>query len=150
MDRERLAAEMDCEFDHLRRLAGQAEELARVPSAERRPWDAAAAAKYLADLSLGLENLCKRRYVYLRTSVPQGFDSHSRILADFLAEPLLGRQLAPDTARNLKKYLAFRHRFIHGYGHEVDWTMVEEPLRLLPDMVKILISVWQAWLEKTA
>lgn len=146
MDKERLALELGCEFDHLRTLAEQAEALAGVPEVERRPWDAAAAAKYVSDLWLGFENLCKRRYAYLRLAVPTGPDSHSRILADFLAEPQLGGGLKPETARNLKKYLAFRHRFMHGYGYEVDWSMLEEPLRLLPSTVKTLISLWQAWL----
>ena len=50
-------------------------------------------------------------------------------------------------AARLKKYLEFRHRFIHGYGFMVTWDMVAEPLRLLPETVERLAEVWTAWLD---
>ena len=120
--------------------------LAAVPVSERRPWDVAAAAKYVADLSLGLENLCKRRCHYLGLPVPEGRDSHSQVLRDFLSQPDLGGLLDAEVAQRLQKYLRFRHRFAHGYGHEVTWEVVEEPLRLLPSTVASLVSVWESWL----
>lgn len=119
-----------------------------MPEAERRPWDAAAAGKFIADLSAGLENLCKRRYVYEGLPVPQGNDSHARVLDDFLAAPALGAELSPDVALRLKKYLRFRHRFVHGYAFEVSWAMVDEPLRALPDTVEAICSRWERWLEQ--
>ena len=61
MNKAKLAAEVTQELDQLRLVAEHAAELGRVPANERRPWHAAAAAKYAADLAGGLENLCKRR-----------------------------------------------------------------------------------------
>jgi hypothetical protein len=59
--RHRLAREIECELDQLARVADIARRLSALSEAERRPWDAAAASKYVADLFLGFENLCKRR-----------------------------------------------------------------------------------------
>ena len=100
----------------------------------------------MADVWLALENLCKRRYAALEFPMPQGSDSHARILSDFLAESRLGGVLSAEFAVRLKKYLAFRHRFTHGYGQEISWSMVEEPLRQIPDTVAKLGDVWTAWL----
>jgi len=147
MDREKLTSEVRCELDHLRRTAAQAERLLALPAAERREWDAVAAAKYVADLWLGLENLCKRRYAALGQLVPFGADSHTRVLEDFLAEPALGGALPAALVVRLKKYLAFRHRFAHGYGQEITWPMVEEPLRLLPETLDLLVGTWEGWLS---
>jgi len=36
--------------------------------------------------------------------------------------------------------------FAHGYGYEVSWEIVEEPLRMLPDTVALLTSTWRRWL----
>ena len=36
--------------------------------------------------------------------------------------------------------------FIHGYGHEVKWEVVEEPLRLLPDTIAAVADAWERWL----
>jgi hypothetical protein len=143
----KLVGEVRLELKQLQRLASSAGELARVSESDRRPWDAAAAAKYISDLSAGLENLCKRRYVFLSIKSPAGPDSHARILGEFLAAPGLGDSIAPDLAARLKEYLRFRHRFIHGYGFTVSWEMVEGPLRELPETVDVLIAVWNSWLE---
>jgi uncharacterized protein YutE (UPF0331/DUF86 family) len=133
-------------LEQLRTLSEQAQRLAATPEDERREWDAVAAAKYVADVWLAVENLCKRRYAAFELPMPQGPNSHARILAELLADPTLGRGLSADFAVRLKKYLAFRHRFIHGYGQEVTWTMVEEPLRQIPDTVSTLTKVWTTWL----
>lgn len=129
------------------RLPRYRNELISVPTEQRRPWDAAAAAKYVFDLALSLENLCKRRYLALGLPHPTGPDSHSRVLDDFLAEPNLGGELTGEESLRLKKYVRFRHRFAHGYGHEIDWPIVEEPLRLLPETVERLTEIWERWLE---
>lgn len=79
--------------------------------------------------------------------IPSGADSHNRLLEDFLSQPELGGKLSADIQHRLKKYKNFRHRFIHGYGFEVEWEKVDEPLRLLPETVKLLSSVWLGWLD---
>jgi len=145
-----LVEEVRHELQQLKQVADIAGRLAALPEAERRPWDSAAAAKFVADLVIGLENLCKRRYAYLKRAVPEGADSHSRILYEFLEESELGDALSEEVRERLKRYLRFRHRFFHGYGHEVDWQIVEEPLRSLPDTVAKLAEAWEFWLTQMA
>ena len=146
--RRRLVREIAYELDQLQRVAQTAAELSALSEQERRPWDAAAAAKYVADLYLGFENLCKRRYRYLGISAPSGPDSHGEMLNDFLGDPALGGSLDDAVVTRLKKYLRFRHRFSHGYGYEVNWEVVEEPLRLIPETVDLLARIWQRWIAR--
>ena len=147
MDRNRLATEIRFEIDQLRHLAAAVNELLKSIEGKPLPWHAAAGAKYIADLWMGIENLCKRRCVYLELQTPSGADSHSRLLDDFLAQPELGGKLSADIQHRLKKYKNFRHRFIHGYGFEIEWEKVDEPLRLLPETVELLTAIWSKWLD---
>lgn len=144
----RLAVEIRFELAQMESMATLCAALASVPEADRRPWDSAAAAKYISDLVAGLENLCRRRLHYLSLPFPSGPDSHTRLLEGFLAIPSLGGELSNDERLMLKRYLRFRHRFIHGYGHEVNWDMVKEPLQFLPSYVSRLSNIWNAWLRE--
>ena len=148
MNSDKLAAEVTQELDQLRLVAEHAAELALVPEKDRRAWHAAAAAKYIADLVSGNENLCKRRYRAADLPIPVGDDFHARILEEFIVEPELGAGLSDEVKHRLRKYLRFRHRFVHGYGHEVLWDIVDEPLRLLPETIAILREVWLRWLKQ--
>jgi len=147
MDRNRLAAEIRFEIEQLHRLAITANNLLESIHGKPLPWHAAAGAKYVTDLWMGIENLCKRRCVYLGLKIPSGPDSHSRLLDDFLVHPELGGKLSSDIQHRLKKYKNFRHRFVHGYGFEMEWEKMDEPLRLLPETVELLTSLWLKWLD---
>ncbi len=131
MNKDKLAEEIRFELNQLHGNVEIARQLAAIPEAGRRPWDAAAAAKYISDVIAGLENLCKRRNAALNRKSPEGPDFHKRILDDFIAEKQLGGRMMPENIGYLKKYLRFRHRFLHGYGHEINWGIVEEPLAKL-------------------
>lgn len=145
-DTQRLEKEISYEIKQLKEVAVKASALSSLPESERRIWDAAAAAKYIADITLGLENLWKRRCKFLGENYPDSFDSHSQVLSDFLASEGLGASLSAETRSHLKKYLRFRHRFFHSYGHQVRWEIVKEPLALMKGVVDELESVWLKWL----
>ena len=147
MNKQQLAREIEFELDQLRRSAETAAQLTAVSPDQRRPWDAAAAAKYIADLFNGFENLCKRRCRYLALPIPEGPQSHTQILDEFLSVDELGGTLPEEFSFRLKKYLRFRHRFMHGYGFEVNWEIVEEPLRLISETVEQLAKTWKRWLD---
>lgn len=147
MTRAELTAAIEHELTSLTRVAEMVVELLAAAGQDPRPWHAAAGAKYVADLFMGLENLCGRRYAFLELPRPRGPDSHRRILEEFLAAASVGDSLSPEFADRLRKYLRFRHRFTHGYGYEVAWELVEEPLRLLPETVRVLDQCWRAWLS---
>lgn len=149
MDSQRLRLEVEYELDQLAQLRQAAEELIQTVNRSSNPatWHAAAGAKYVADLWLGLENLCKRRYAFLGSSVPQGPDSHQRILTAFCTPPAPGAAWSLDMQSRWKKYLRFRHRTMHGYGFAVAWDNVAEPLRLLPETITALDQTWRLWLN---
>jgi len=147
MTRAELTAAIEHELTSLTRVAEMVVQLLDAAGQDPRPWHAAAGAKYVADLFMGLENLCGRRYAALGLQRPKGPDSHSRILEEFLAAASPGGSLSPELADRLRKYLRFRHRFTHGYGYEVAWELVEEPLRLLPETVQVLGQLWRTWLS---
>ena len=144
---DKLRGEVRYELQQLERLAALATGLSNLPAGERQPWDAAAAAKFVADLYAGFENLCKRRLAYFGKTTPNGPDSHSQILEEFLATPELGVRLSPEMASRRKKYLRFRHRFIHSYGFEIPWEIVEEPLDMIPETVAEIKAIWEDWLS---
>ena len=148
MNKRELTEEIGWELSQLQRLAAAARELAAVPDVNRDPWDATAAAKYVADVFHGLENLCKRRCVYLGEPWPDTPDSHARVLAGFVSDAKLGGRLTPEIVARLGLYKDFRHRFIHGYAFEPVWEMVEEPLRLMPETISALVDVWERWLAE--
>lgn len=147
MDKERLRLEIECELDNLSRLANEARKIIEAGDSDKPEWRCLAAAKYVSDLWVGFENLCKRRQKNLDLPAPQGFDSHRQTLEEFFATNGLGAGLSSGLAERLKKYLGFRHRFVHGYGTQITWDMVEEPIRLLPETVGILAQVWRNWLQ---
>jgi len=142
MNCRELAEEVGFELRQMQRLAEMAKAMAAVSASERRPWDAMAAAKCITDVYRGLENLWKRLCIHSGGEFPSGPDSHAMILSAFLAEPELGGRLSREMANRLKLYKDFRHRFVHGYGFEVTWELVAEPLALLPDTVEELHRVW--------
>ena len=146
MKNDILAKEIQFDLDALRQTAELATQLLQHARQEQAPWLAAAAAKYIADVFMGVENLWKRRCRRLGQSVPDGPTSHYEALLAFLADPELGGRLPPDLEGRLGNYLRFRHRFVHGYGVGVAWAAVEEPLSLNPDTVAHLCRVWEQWL----
>ena len=148
MNKRVLTEEIQWELSQLKRLAEMARALAGIPESRRDPWDPTAASKYVSDVFRGLVNLCKRRAVYLNAPWPTGPDSHARVLNDFLNDPALGGRLSLDMADRLRSYKAFRHRFIHGYGFELAWDTVDEPLRLVPETVETLTAIWEHWLSE--
>lgn len=148
MSKHTLTEEIHWELSRLERLAEVARELASVPAKARDPWDATAAAKYVSDVFHGLENLWKRRCVHMNEVWPAGPESHAQVLSDFLSDAALGGRLSTDTANRLRLYKSFRHRFVHGYGFEPAWETVAEPLRLIPETVAALKSVWEQWIAE--
>ena len=134
------------ELGQLRLLAQRSAELAALPAAQRELWECMAAAKLVADFYMGCENLIKRHHRSVGIAIVEAPDSHTRLLRDFLEDPNLGARLSSESRERLELYLRFRHRFVHGYGFEVKWETVEEPLRLIPETVELIAEVWEHWL----
>jgi hypothetical protein len=148
MNKARLTEEIEYELSQLSKLADTVKAFLVSIGLNPQPWHAAAGAKYISDLVIGLENLCKRNNRALQREIPEGPEYHQNILDNFIQDNRLGGQLDPAIALRLKKYLRFRHRFIHGYGHDIHWEIIDEPLRLLPDTIGKIIGVWRKWLSE--
>jgi hypothetical protein len=147
MSKAELTAEIQHELAQLERISSVSRDLSLIPASDLRPWHSTAAAKYISDVFHGLENLWKRRCFYLKKPFPDGPHSHAEILSEFLSDSMTGGRLPPDTSSRLKLFKDFRHRFVHGYGFETKWEMVEEPLKLIPETVTALKSVWESWIS---
>jgi len=148
MNHDVLRQEVGYQMRQLSNTGELAERLYREAGKNPQPWHCAAAAKYISDVMLGLENLWRRRCLHFNRPPPSGPSSHRQVLADFLDDKDLGGRLPLDFGDRLGLYLRFRHRFIHGYGFELGWETVREPLALLPETVKILIECWGKWLDE--
>jgi hypothetical protein len=146
MNKRQLEQEVRLELGRLQRTADAADKLRSSAGLNPPPWYAAAAAKYVADVFMGLENLWKRRCRYLGQPAPEGSTSHRDTLTQFLDNPEFGGRLPGQMEERLGNYLRFRHRFVHGYGYDLTWSMVEEPLALIPETVQELRTVWGNWL----
>lgn len=146
--KEKLIRELNYEIERLKGLVPVIRKLIELTDEEKRPWDAVAAAKYISDFWMGFESLWKCRLRYHDESSPDGSESHAKVLNDLISEPELGTILTEDEILTLKKYLRFRHRFIHGYGNEISWELVEEPLKLLPITITLVERIWNNWIDK--
>jgi uncharacterized protein YutE (UPF0331/DUF86 family) len=69
------------------------------------------------------------------------------MLTEFLDDADLGGRLPGELGERLGLYLRFRHRFIHGYGFELSWETVKEPLALLSETVRQMVECWRKWLD---
>jgi hypothetical protein len=65
MKRADLAGAIALELTRLQRVSEVVTPLLAAAREDFKPWHAAAGAKYVADLSTGLESLCRRRYACL-------------------------------------------------------------------------------------
>lgn len=147
MNKADLEGDIRYELGQLRVLAGRAAELSTLPASQRELWECMAVAKLVADFYMGCENLIKRHHRALGRAAVEAPDSHTQLLRDFLDDSGLGAHLSCECRERMELYLRFRHRFVHGYGSEVKWEMVEEPLRLIPEMVELVAHVWEQWLS---
>jgi hypothetical protein len=136
------------EAGRLRKLASAARTALERPGLRKDAWDAAAAGKLISDLMGGLESLMKRKARAEGKSLPQGPDWHLEQLNGFLGDPAFGMTWTESQKALWMRYLRFRHRFIHGYGHELVWEIVQEPLEQLPAMAEELARVWELWVSR--
>ncbi len=136
------------ETGRLRVLAEAARSALARPGLKKDSWDAAAAGKLISDLVSGLESLLKRKARAEGKPIPQGPAWHLELLTAFLADPVFNSAWTEPQKALWIRYLRFRHRFIHGYGHELGWDMVQEPFVGLPSMAESLAQAWENWVNQ--
>lgn len=142
---EDFKADIFFETNRLRQLASTAKAALSRPELKKDSWDAAAAGKLISDLIGGLESLLRKKSRAENTPMPQGPDWHLVMLNGFLEDPAFQSAWSESQKALLLRYLRFRHRFVHGYGHELSWEMVQEPLTDLPAIAEALAKAWEQW-----
>jgi len=108
------------------------EALARKP---RTMVELAAIGTFLHNFYGGVENIAKQVLLEHEKKVPMSGSWHKDLLEATVDEGILTRALADE----LYEYLAFRHFFVHGYGH----TLREKELEPLSKSAR---KVWKKFL----
>lgn len=96
----------------------------KKPLSKLSKLELAGAAALLHNFYNGIENVIKQAVRGRNINIPQGESWHRDLLLKATEENVISEKLADD----LKRYLAFRHFFSHGYA-----------LDLLPDRIEPLI-----------
>jgi uncharacterized protein YutE (UPF0331/DUF86 family) len=78
----------------------------------------------------GIENVLKQIVQSLRGRLPEGPTWHR----DLVTEARAGGVISEVTAKDLQRYLAFRHFFSHGYAVELDLDRFEPLVVDAPDV----------------
>ena len=87
--------------------------------------DRTAAAAFVAQCYMGVENVLKRLARHQQTAIPQGASWHIELLKAFRGP---GGMLDEGLFAELSLMRQFRHVVIHNYGFRLDWTQVKPML----------------------
>jgi uncharacterized protein YutE (UPF0331/DUF86 family) len=78
----------------------------------------------------GVENILKQIVRHLNLNLPNGSSWH-RDLLELAAREVI---LTENTARELRRYLAFRNFFVHGYAFELQMDKLAPLLKFAPGL----------------
>ncbi|MEJ2703803.1 MAG: hypothetical protein P8Z79_15315 [Sedimentisphaerales bacterium] len=108
--RERIEAE----FENIERV------VAELPGGNRfqglSSLELAGVATHLHNFYNGIENVLKQIVIASGKKLPDGPSWHQDLLATAVSDNIV----SDSTARQLKRYLAFRHFFSHAYSFDLD------------------------------
>ncbi len=147
-----LRADLGRELDNVDRLAAEAAEwqprLADWPEAVRKR----TAGGILHDFYSGVERIFRHIATRVDEDLPSGPDWHVQLLQRMATdvEGMRPAVLDEETARQLDRYLRFRHLFRHSYGFDLEWERCRELLVDLPATYERLserLAVFDEFLE---
>jgi len=123
--RERVEAELE----NIERV------VAELPSNDSLPnlssLELAGVAALIHNFYNGIENILKQLVIWRGEEVPQNSSWHRDLVNIATSKSMISEQ----TAEELRRYLAFRHFFSHGYSFDLD---KERILPLVKDIERIL------------
>ena len=108
--RERVEAE----FENIERVVAELPVSSLMPSLSSL--ELAGVATHIHNFYNGIENILKQTVIASGEKLPEGPSWH----LDLLAKAVSNNIITDSTAKELKRYLAFRHFFSHAYSFDLD------------------------------
>ncbi|RJX17455.1 MAG: hypothetical protein C4575_13125 [Desulforudis sp.] len=127
------------ELVQLGRLEDELRLMAKVKDAKLNVFRLRACASILHDFYSGIEKVFVSIAREIDGVVPKSDGWHREILEQMALEIPSKRPAVIDRelARELERYLSFRHRFRHLYGYELEWSRLEPLIEGLGDTLQL-------------
>jgi len=137
MNAEELRNEIDIECEYLETLVQEVASLcADVEEREPTVRERTAAGAFLAQFYGGVENILKRIHRYYNLPLPTGDTWHVDLFKRFCS-PGFGKLpvlFNTELATSLAPFRKFRHVMHHGYGFQIEWSMMLMGLLTINDV----------------
>ena len=122
-------AYIDAEYEAIEKILVS---LSAKPVSELSKLELAGIAALLHNFYNGVENIIKQMLYIKSIQIPQGGSWHRDLLLKATEENIISEQLANE----LKRYLAFRHFFSHGYAIDLSPDRMEPLILAVRDVFK--------------
>ena len=122
-------AYIDAEYEEIEKTLSS---LPTKPISKLSKLELAGVVALLHDFYNGIENVLKQAFRIKNIQTPQGESWHRDLLLEATEENILSEQLANE----LKRYLAFRHFFSHGYAIDLSPDRMEPLVTNVRDAFK--------------
>lgn len=120
-----LIEEIEIEFENIETVLKELEKLYERPQdVEPSMVEITAAGGFLHNFYNGIENIFKRILKFNKIKLEENHNWHKELLKKFIDKKnnfaFLDRLIYDD----LLEVLKFRHLFIHGYGFQLEWSLL--------------------------
>ena len=105
---------VEVEFENIERVVAELPDSSMLPGLSSL--ELAGVATHLHNFYNGIENVLKQIVIASGKKLPAGPSWHQDLLTKAVADNII----SDSTAKELKRYLAFRHFFSHAYSFDLD------------------------------